>query len=138
MGSCPKSPKGIAALTLRVSFGLSLLFVGIAHYMTISAFSGMASDGLGALSVFGMLWAYVMPGLMIVGGGLLAVNMYHNVAAWCAGLALGSIPAGMLLKPLLSGVALPDVMPAAINAFIWLLVYMMVMKCCCCSSSTGE
>lgn len=136
---CPKDPKGIAALILRVSFGLSLLFVGVSHYMTMGAFSAMVSDGLGKLAPLGMLWAYVMPGLMIVGGALIAVHMYTEYATWAAGLALGSIPAGMLLKPLLSPISLPDMMPAAINAFIWLIVFMLVIKCSCssCCSSGG-
>ena len=98
----------------------------------------LTPDSLGALSVLGTLWAFVLPGLMIVGGALFALGMYHQVAAWCAGLALASIPAGMLIKPLLSAVALPDVMPAAINAFIWLIVFMLVVKCCCDDGGGGE
>ena len=125
-------PKCSAKLALRVSFGGSLLLVGIAHYMTLEMFSGMVADGLGPLTFLGTIWAYVLPALQIVGGALFVVGMYYGVAAWTAGLALGSIPVGMLLKPVLSGVALPDMMPAAINAFIWLLVYVMVVKCCTC------
>jgi hypothetical protein len=126
-------------MCLRVSFGLSLLFVGIAHYMTMGSFVGMVSGGLGALSMLGTLWAYILPGLMIVGGGLLAINMHREIATWAAGLALASIPAGMLLKPLLGPAALPEVMPMAINAFIWLIIYMLVIKCSsgCCSSGGG-
>ena len=127
----PQDAKSVAGFLLRVSFGLSLLFVGIAHYMTLEGFAAMTSDGLGPLTAVGGLWAYILPALMIVGGALLAIGMYHHIAAWCAGLALASIPAGMLIKPLLSGVALPDVMPAAINAYIWLIVFVLVIKMCC-------
>jgi hypothetical protein len=135
---CPKSAKGIAALCLRVSFGLSLLFVGIAHYMNLSMFTGMVRDGLGALSVFGTLWAYVLPALMIVGGALFVVNRYREIGTWAAGVALGSIPAGMLLKSVVSGASLADTMPAAINAFVWLIVFGLVVKMsCCCSGSSG-
>ena len=131
-----KSPKCAAKLAVRVSFGLSLLLVGVAHYMTLDMFSGMVSDGLGALTLVGTIWAYVLPALMIVGGALFAVGMYYDIASWASGIALGSIPVGMLLKPVLSGVALPDVMPMANNALIWLLVYMWVVKfCACCGSS---
>jgi hypothetical protein len=134
-----KSPKAGAATALRLSFGLSLLLVGIAHYMSLEMFSGMVSDGLGALTILGTIWAYVLPALMIVGGALFAVGMYYDVASWVTGLALGSIPVGMLLKPVLSGVALPDVMPMAINAFIWILVYVMVVKLCtCCGGGSCE
>ncbi|PIR53768.1 hypothetical protein COU75_04285 [Candidatus Peregrinibacteria bacterium CG10_big_fil_rev_8_21_14_0_10_42_8] len=133
-----KSPKAAAAIALRISFGLSLLLVGIAHYMSLEMFAEMTSDGLGALSILGTVWAYILPALMIVGGALFAVGMYYEVASWASGLALGSIPVGMLLKPVLSGVALPDVMPMAINAFIWILVYVWVVKLCTCCGSTCQ
>lgn len=127
---------------LVVSFGLSLLLVGVAHYMTMSGFMGMATDGLGALTILGTIWAYVLPALMIVGGGLLVVGMRPDIAAWASGIALGSIPVGMLLKPVLGGVALAEVMPHAINAFVWLIVYVFVIKfiSCCghCSKDGGE
>lgn len=125
-------------MALRLSFGLSLLLVGIAHYMSLEMFSGMVSDGLGALTLVGTIWAYILPALMIVGGALFAVGMYYEVASWTTGLALGSIPVGMLLKPVLSGIPLPDVMPMAINAFIWILVYVMVVKTCTCCGSSCE
>ena len=133
MSCCSSDPKCAAKLVLRLSFGLSLLLVGIAHYMTMEMFMGMTADGLGPLAFLGTIWAYVLPALMIVGGALTAVGMYSGIASWCAGVALGSIPVGMLLKPVLSGVALPDVMPAAINAFIWIIMYVLVVKmtsCC--------
>ena len=135
---CPKSPKCIVALCLRVSFGLSLLFVGIAHYLTISAFRGMVSDGLGAVSLLGSLWAYVMPALMIVGGALLVLDKRRDIEAWASSLALGSIPAGMLLKSVIGGVSLADTMPAAINAFVWIALYILVMKMSCCGSGACD
>ena len=133
-----KDPKCAAKLALRVSFGLSLLLVGVAHYMNLEMFEGMVADGLGSLTFLGTIWAYILPALQIVGGALFAVGMYYEIASWTTGIALGSIPVGMLLKPVLSGVALPDMMPAAINAFIWMLVYVMVVKCCTpCSGGSG-
>ncbi len=135
-----KSPKCSAKLLLRVSFGVSLLLVGITHYMTLTMFVGMVSDGLGPLSMLGTVWAYVLPALMIVGGALFAVGMYYEIATWTAGLALCSIPVGMLLKPVLSGVGLPDVMPAAVNAWLWIIIFFFVVKSvsCCGSCSTPE
>ncbi|MDD5751428.1 MAG: hypothetical protein PHS73_02815 [Candidatus Peribacteraceae bacterium] len=129
----PTHPQCIAALVLRVSFGLSLLFVGLVHYMNLTAFRGMVSEDLGALSMFGTLWAYILPALMIVGGALFVIGMFPQVAAWAAGVALGSIPAGMLLKSVLSGVSLANTMPAAVNAFIWLFVFFCTVRfwgCC--------
>ncbi len=134
----PRAPKSIAVFLLRISFGLSLLFVGLSHYMTFEAFKGMTSDGLGALELLGTTWAFILPALMIVGGALFTVGKYMEIAVWTAGLALASIPVGMLLKPVLSGVGLPDVMPAAVNAFIWLIVFFLVVKCLPCDAPAEE
>lgn len=123
--------------TVIVSFGLSLLLVGVAHYMTLSDFMGMVSGGLGALTILGTIWAYVLPALMIVGGALFVVGMRADIAAWCTGVALGSIPVGMLLKSVLGGVALGEMMPFAINAFIWMIMYIFVVKFCCCCGCKG-
>jgi hypothetical protein len=125
-------PKTAAMLALRLGFGLSLLLVGVAHYMNLEMFVAMTSDGLGPLAFLGQIWAYVLPALQIFGGALFVVGMYYEIAAWTSGVALASIPVGMLLKPVLSGVALPDVMPAAIDAFIWLIIYALVVKMCTC------
>lgn len=133
--SCNLSSKCAAGFVLRVSFGLSLLFVGVAHYMGQAGFSAMVIGGLGPLEPVGAIWAYLLPALQIVGGGLFVIGKYDHIAAWAAGLALGSIPAGMLMKSVLTGVALPDVMGAANNAFIWLLVYAVVVKFGCCKES---
>lgn len=130
-----KNPKTAAKLCLRVGFGLSLLLVGITHYMTLEMFMAMTSDGLGALEFLGTIWAYVLPALMIIGGALFTVGMYYEIASWASGVALASIPVGMLLKPVLSGVGLPDMMPAAVNAFVWILVYFMVVKTSTCCGS---
>ena len=127
-----QSSKGVAGTLLRISFGLALLLHGIALYKGFSGFSGTVSSGLGPVAPLGMLWSYVLPGLMIVGGALLVVNKYRLYAAWAAGLALGSIPAGMLLKPLLSGESI-GTMESANMAFVWLLVYVFAVKsgsCC--------
>jgi uncharacterized membrane protein YphA (DoxX/SURF4 family) len=128
--SCPTSPKCIAKLCLRVGFGGALALVGVAHYMDLAGFTGMVSGGLGALSGIGTLYAYILPALEIVGGVLIVAGQKHDVAAWCAGVALASIAIGMLLKPVLGGVGLGEVMPAANNTLLWLLVYVMVVKCC--------
>ncbi len=134
----PKSPLGVIAFCTRISFGVSLLLVGLIHYMTLDGFKGMSSDGLGALEPLGNLWAYILPGLMIVGGALVALGMFMEVSAWLVGIALGSIPVGMLLKPVLSAVTLGEMMPMAINAFIWMLVAFLVIKTVECGDSGSE
>ena len=105
--------------------------------MTMTPFKAMVMGGLGPLEPLGALWALVLPALMIVGGALIAVGMYLEVGAWASGVALASIPVGMLLKPVVGGVPLPDVMPAAINAFIWMIVYVLVIKLSCCCKKEG-
>lgn len=138
MLSCPPCPKWAAGTVLRVSFGLSLAFVGLAHLLQYQAFSLMVADALGPVGMLGTVWAYVLPVLMILGGGLFVSGKYGLVASWCSGVALASIPAGMLLKPLMSGIGLEEVMPAATQAFIWLLVYVAVVKSDGCCSGNCE
>jgi len=132
----PTHPKCIAALLLRVSFGLSLLFVGLVHYMTFTAFKGMVSENLGALGMIGVLWAYILPALMIVGGALFVIGLFPEIAAWTAGIALASIPAGMLLQSVLT--AVPLAMNEAVNAFVWLLVFFFVVKFWGCCAGGGK
>lgn len=127
-------------MLLRWSFSLSLIFVGLTHYMQIDSFRVMVADGLGPLEPLGGIWAFILPGLFIVGGVLLLIGRSMDIGVWATGIALGSIPAGMLLKPVLSGISLSDAMPPAINAFLWLLVFMWVVKMssCCCGTSAGD
>ena len=126
-------------LLLRVSFGVALLLVGVAHYQDLSGFKVMVSGGLGPLAPLGTLWAYIFPLLMIVGGGLIVAGKKSDIAAWCAGIALASIPIGMLLKTVIGGVPLGEMMAAVHNAFLWLLVYVLVVKfCMCCDKCEPE
>ncbi len=138
---CPcdvSTPKGIAALATRLSFGLSILFLGVSHYMTLEGFISMTSAGLGPLTPLGVLWAYIFPGLMIIGGALYVMGMYGEIAAWAAGIALGSIPAGMFIKAVVGGVSTADLMPPAINALIFLLVFHHVARWCSSCTQCGS
>ena len=134
-----KDPLCGAKLCIRISFGLSLLLMGLWHYMTLDGFVIMVSDGLGPLTILGTIWAYILPALMIVGGALLTIGKYDEIGSLAAGIALGSIAPGLLLKPVLSGISATDVMPMVVNTFIWLLVYAWVVKtsCCCNGDSCG-
>jgi len=129
----PHDPKSVVTTVLRLTFGLSLVFIGVSHYQGFSAFSAMVTAGLGPLSFFGSIWAFVMPALLIVGGALFVVYKHLHIAAWASALALGSIPAGMLLKPVISNdpSMLPAMMGQAINAFIWIFVLILVTMTCC-------
>jgi hypothetical protein len=128
-------PRWGADILLRLSFGLSLLIVGVVHYMHLADFVTFVSDATSPLTYIAQGWAYILPGLMIVGGFLLAFNVYPQVGAWAAGLALCSIPVGMLLKSVIGGKDLGEMMNYAINTFIWILVYMTVVRCSCTTKS---
>lgn len=142
---CVVTPKQISRKVIRVSFGLSILFVGIAHYRTINDFAAFVGEGLGPLTVLGKGFGYVLPALMIAGGALFVIGKYPKLATWLTGIALGVLPAGILLKSAISStVTLGDTMPGAVNAFTWIIIFMLVCKgkwsCSdndCCSSKGG-
>ncbi len=121
------SARSTAAAIARVSFGLSLVCVGLIHYMQFRSFSLVVRDGLGPLDLLGLIWAFVLPALYIIGGGLFALNIGMNLAIWLIGLGLGSIAPGMLLKSVLTGLDMTDMMAAANNAFIWLGIFLLVV-----------
>ncbi len=125
------STKDVSRLILRVFFGLSLIFVGITHYKTIGDFAAFVGDGLGPLAPVGVAWGYILPGLMILGGLIFVIGKFPVVGVWAAGIALGSIPAGILLKSVVADMPLGDTMPGALNAFTWLIVYMFAVKAFC-------
>ncbi|MDO8468361.1 MAG: hypothetical protein Q7S29_01220 [Candidatus Peribacter sp.] len=136
----PQCPLCIVGTVARISLGASLVFVGLIHYMTFESFVGMVSEDLAFLSFPGTLWAYILPALMIVGGALLVLHMFTEIALWASSIALGSIPAGMLLKSVLSGLPLSETMQPAVNALIWLIALIVITKisdaCCengCCT-----
>jgi len=133
----PQCPLCIVGFVARVSFGLSLLFVGLVHYMAFESFVGMVNEDLAALSFLGTLWAYILPALMIIGGALLVLGMFTEVALWASSIALGSIPAGMLFKSVASGLPLSQTMEPAINALIWLLALIVITKVSGCASEGG-
>lgn len=122
--------KWIARTIVRVGFGLALVFTGIAHYRDASGFATSVGNGLGPdwLVGIGTVWGYLMPLLMIVGGLSLVFNLLTRIGVWATGLALASIPAGLMLKSAVSGISLGDTMPPAMNAFVWIIVFLLVVK----------
>lgn len=129
-------PKGVARLFVRIGFGLALAFVGFAHYQD-ATYAESVGRGLGVLEPLGMVWGYILPGLMIIGGLLLAFGIYLKLASYLASIALVSIPAGLMLKSAISGVSLDDTMPPAMNALVWILVLMVAVKTHCSSDCCG-
>lgn len=123
-----------AATVLRIFFGLGLMCAGIAHYRD-PTFAEMVGAGLGPLTQLGMAWGFLLPGFMIVGGLLFAFSLLHPVGAWLSAIALGSIPAGLMLKSAIGDLSLVETMPAAMNAYVWIIVFLILLKMrrCCCS-----
>jgi hypothetical protein len=118
----------VAKLVVRIGFGIALALVGVAHYLDAATFAEAVGRGLGALEPVGMVWGYLLPGLMIVGGVLIALGFLPAVGTFVAGVALLSIPAGLMLKSVLSGLSLNDTMPPAMNAIVWILFYVAAIR----------
>ncbi len=126
------SLKHLAAKIIRVSFGLTILLVGLAWYIQFDSFAIQVTDGLGPLSFIGAIWAYLLPGLMILGGALFVTGLLPDAAVWAAGVAIGSIPPGMILKTVLSDVALDDNLPWAFNMCLWMMMLYIAAKSLSC------
>ncbi len=122
--------KAIAQKLVRTGFGLALLFTGIAHYRDINNFALSVGNGLGPewLVSIGWVWGYILPALFIIGGLAFTLNLFTDLGVWAAGLGLASIPAGLMLKSAITGISLGDTMPPAMNAFIWILVFVIAAK----------
>lgn len=118
----------VAKTVVRVGFGVALALVGIAHYLDAATFAEAVGRGLGSLEAVGMIWGYLLPGFMIVGGVLIALGFFPAVGTFVAGVALLSIPAGLMLKSVLSGLSLNDTMPPAMNAIVWILFYVAAIR----------
>lgn len=133
--------KAVAQQLLRTGFGLSLVFTGIAHYRDITAFAESVSKDLGPewLMSIGWVWGYILPALFIIGGLAFTFNLFTRLGVWAAGIGLASIPAGVMLKSAITGVSLGDTMPLALNAFLWLLVFIIAAKSTdCCDDIFGD
>lgn len=123
-----KSPSATSNLILRVSLGLTMVLIGASAYRDFAPFVANLTDGLGFLSAFGYVWAFLLPALLIFGGGMLAIGRYSYVAALTGGLALGSVPVGLMLKNVMTGVPLPDMMAAAYPTVVWMIAFYLAIN----------
>lgn len=126
---------------MRIGFGLALAFAGFAHYQDPS-YPFMVGSDLGVLQPIGTIWGYILPGLMIIGGLLLAFGIYAHIAAYVAAIALASIPAGLMLKSAISPeLPIDEMISSASTALIWLIVLLAATKSsygsCCSTSDCG-
>ena len=114
-------------MLVRIGFGLSLALMGVAFYET-PGFAESIGRGLGMFESLGMVWGYILPFLFIVGGVLICLGIFMTVATWLAGLALLSIPVGLLLKSVLGGISPGDTLPTATGIWIWVLVFLVAVR----------
>ncbi len=71
---------------------------------------------------------FLLPALLIFGGGLLAIGRYSYVAALTGGIALGSVPVGLILKTIITGLPLPDMMSASYPTIVWMVALYLALN----------
>lgn len=127
-------PKGAASTLARIGFGVTLLLMGVAHYLKLDSFTSLMSEGLATtpLAFLAPVMAYVLPALMIIGGFLYTIGFFMTVGAWVTGIALAAFPILMILK----AVVAPDIEPTSVMPFVvygiaWLVLFKMVTKSGC-------
>lgn len=123
-----KSTSDVSSLVLRIPLGICMVMIGTSAYRDLAPFLASVTDGLGWASAFGTVWGFILPALLIFGGGMLAIGRYSYVAALTGGLALGSIPVGLILKNIITGIPLPDMMAASYPAIVWLVAFYLAVN----------
>jgi len=118
-----KSTSETSSFVLRVSVGITMVLIGISAYRDFAPFVANVTDGLGFISSLATVWAFLLPALLIFGGGLLAIGRYGYIAALTGGLALASVPVGLMLKNTITGIPLPDMMVAAYPSMVWIIAF---------------
>lgn len=119
----PKSAPEVVNLMLRIALGITMMMMGISAYRDLAPFLANVTDGLEWASSAGTVWGFFLPALFLFGGGMLVIGRYSFVTAWVGGIALASIPAGILLKTIIGGLPLPDMLSASYPAIVWLLAF---------------
>ncbi len=123
-----KSVSATSNLVLRVPLGLSMVMIGASAYRDFAPFVANVTDGLGWASSVGYVWAFFLPALMIFGGGMLAIGRYSYIAALTGGIALGSVPIGLIMKNIITGVPLPDMMGASYPTIVWMIAFYLALN----------
>ncbi len=123
-----KSASQTSNLVLRVPLGLAMMMIGASAYRDFAPFVANVTDGLGWASSFGYVWAFILPALMIFGGGMLVVGRYPSVAALTGGIAIGSVPVGLILKNIITAVPLPDMMAASYPTIVWIVAFYLALN----------
>lgn len=114
--------------TLRLALGVTMVCIGISAYRDFTPFVAIVTDGLGPVAFLGYVWAFLLPALLIFGGVFLVIGRYLQLAAWTGGIALASVPVGMVLKTVMTDLPLPDMLTASYPAFVWLLAFVLALQ----------
>ncbi len=125
----------------RVGFGFLLASIGVSHLKNLSEFvelsKGVAANVPVLTTVVGAL-AYIVPGLMIVGGVLFAVRKYCCIAKACVLASLGGILGWAGLGILLGEAkAAMQFMPSVLNASVMLLTFCAIKRMSCCEQQSA-
>jgi hypothetical protein len=123
-----KSTSETSSLILRVSVGITMVLIGISAYRDFAPFVANVTDGLGFVAAFGTVWAYLLPALLIFGGIFLAIGRYGYISVLTAGVALASVPIGLMLKNTITGLPLPDMMAAAYPSMVWIIAFYLAVN----------
>jgi hypothetical protein len=123
-----RSTSETSSLILRVPVGITMVLIGISAYRDFAPFVANVTDGLGFLSPFGTVWAFLLPALLIFGGGFLTIGRYGYIAALTGGTALATIPIGLLLKNTITGVSLPDMLAASYPSMVWIVAFYLALN----------
>jgi hypothetical protein len=119
----PKSAPDVVNLMLRIALGLTMMMMGISAYRDLAPFMANVTEGLEWASSIGTVWGYFLPAFLLFGGGMLLIGRYSYVTAWVGGIALASVPAGILLKTIIGGLPLPDMLAASYPSIVWLFAF---------------
>lgn len=123
-----KSSDQVSSLFFRAPLGLSMVLIGVSAYRDFAPFVANVTDSIGFLSPLAYAWAFVLPALLIFGGALLTIGRYSWLTAILGGLALGSVPVGLILKNIFTGVPLPDMMAASYPIIVWLIAFYFAVR----------
>lgn len=123
----------------RIAFGLIFVGLGVNHYRNLGGDEGFIAASKAALAPVGDLatvagyLAYIVPGLMIVGGALFAFKLFDCVAKTCLLVVLSGIIGWASLAILVGNAGTTGLMmPQILNASILVILYSVIRKMSCC------
>lgn len=105
-----------------------MVLIGISAYRDFAPFVANVTDGLGWFSSFATVWSFLLPALLIFGGGFLVIGRYGYIAALTGGTALATVPIGLLLKTIIGGLPLPTMLSAAYPTIVWIVAFYLALN----------